>query len=193
MKDRIRLLLGLIILIPHIIVFKTSKHKQVIIEDLTARAKYKSYIDMRSPVLSICKALLYEREFRNQFYFRLRGDSRVIKHILPPIDSIIFEGCKNIGGGLVLIHGFQTLINGGCHIGKNCTILHGVTIGSAHEKSPVIGDNVFIGAGAIIIGDIKIGNNVKIGAGTVVTNDIPDNCTVVGQRCRIIQKNESHT
>ena len=46
--------------------------------------------------------------------------------------------------------------------------------------APVIGDNVFIGTGAKIIGNITIGNNVLIGANAVVTKDVPDNCTVIG-------------
>jgi serine O-acetyltransferase len=53
---------------------------------------------------------------------------------------------------------------------------------------PIIGNNVFIGAGAKIIGNIKIGNNVRIGASCVVVEDIPDNCTVVMHKPRIIQK-----
>lgn len=55
---------------------------------------------------------------------------------------------------------------------------------------PTIGDNVYIGAGAILIGGIKIGNNVKIGAGAIVVNDIPDNATVVCEKARVIIKNK---
>lgn len=75
-------------------------------------------------------------------------------------------------------------------IGENATILHQVTVGtrmtaarsSRHEDTiaPVIGDNVFIGAGAKIIGNIHIGNNVIIGSNAVVTKDVPDNHTVIG-------------
>lgn len=75
-------------------------------------------------------------------------------------------------------------------IGKNATILHQVTIGTrmiaAKIKrqedaiAPVIGDNVFIGTGAKIIGNIHIGNNVLIGANAVVTKDVPDNYTITG-------------
>lgn len=65
-------------------------------------------------------------------------------------------------------------------IGKNCTIYHQVTIAQENNKAAEIGDNCLIGAGAKIIGEIKIGNNVKIGANTVVNKDVPDNCTVVG-------------
>lgn len=75
-------------------------------------------------------------------------------------------------------------------IGTNATILHQVTIGikmtaamsdrKEDAIAPVIGDNVFIGAGAKIIGNIVIGNNVLIGANAVVTKDVPDGYTVVG-------------
>ena len=71
-------------------------------------------------------------------------------------------------------------------IGKNCTIFHQVTIGEGRGGAPVIGDNVFIGAGAKLIGHIKIGNNVKIGAGAVVACDVPDDATVVIDKPRII-------
>lgn len=81
------------------------------------------------------------------------------------------------------------------HIGKNVTILQQVTIGgnpatydgtSPISQAATIGDNVIIGAGAKIIGDVKIGNNVKIGANAVVTHDIPDNCIAVGVPARVI-------
>lgn len=71
-------------------------------------------------------------------------------------------------------------------IGKNCTILQQVTIAEEDGKAAEIGDNVMIGAGARIIGDVHIGNNVKIGANAVVVNDVPDNCTAVGVPARII-------
>ena len=55
--------------------------------------------------------------------------------------------------------------------------------------APIIGDNVFIGAGAKILGPIKIGNGAVIGANAVVTKNVPDNCTVVGVPAKIIKKN----
>ena len=64
-------------------------------------------------------------------------------------------------------------------IGKNCTIFHQVTIGEGRHGAPKIGDNVKIGAGAKIIGNIRVGNYVQIGAGCVVTQDVPDNTTVL--------------
>lgn len=95
----------------------------------------------------------------------------------------------------VFPHGITgVFISQGSRIGENCVIFQQVTIGSnsiqgsKHNGSPIIGNNVFIGAGAKIIGGIQIGNNVRIGANCVVTQDIPDNCTVVSQPARIIVK-----
>lgn len=88
-------------------------------------------------------------------------------------------------------HGLNgIIISRKCKIGKNATILHQVTIGTkiTTEKAvaetdtiaPVIGDNVYIGAGAKIIGAIHVGDNVLIGANAVVTKDVPDDHTAIG-------------
>ncbi len=75
-------------------------------------------------------------------------------------------------------------------VGYNSIIYQQVTIGDGKDGAPVIGDNCFIGAGAKIIGNIKIGNNVRIGAGCVVTVNVPDNCTVVMEKPRIIVRED---
>lgn len=74
--------------------------------------------------------------------------------------------------------------------GGGTCVQHCVTIGdlNAGGPVPVIGRNCFIGARAIILGNVHIGNNVKIGAGAVVLEDIPDNCTAVGIPARIIKR-----
>lgn len=94
-------------------------------------------------------------------------------------------------------HGIKgVFISKNATIGKGCTILHQVTIGSnafddsKHTGSPIVGDNVFIGAGAKIIGGIKIGNNVRIGANCVVCEDVPDNSTIVMPKPIIIKHTE---
>lgn len=83
---------------------------------------------------------------------------------------------------------------GGGVIGDGCTILQHVTIGSntlsdsEGKGAPSIGNNVFIGAGACVIGNVRIGNDVRIGANTTVYKDVPDNCTVVAAGgLRVIQ------
>lgn len=83
-----------------------------------------------------------------------------------------------------------------CEIGSGCTIFHHVTIGSNFEKkfsepekwgSPKIGNNVFIGAGAKIIGPVTIGDGAKIGAGCIVFQDIPAGATCVMQKPRLLK------
>ena len=100
-----------------------------------------------------------------------------------------------IGSGLYLGHVMNIVISDYAKIGKNCNISHGVTIGQvnrgARKGTPTIGDNVYIGPGAIIIGQIQIGNNVAIGANTVVTKDIPDNAVVVGASSRVVSMDGS--
>ena len=77
-------------------------------------------------------------------------------------------------------------------IGKNCIIYQQVTIAEdGNQRAATIGDNVSIGAGAKILGNISIGDNVKIGANAVVTKDIPSNCTAVGVPARVIRDNRS--
>lgn len=98
------------------------------------------------------------------------------------------RGCT-IGPGLIIYHYSGIVINTHVIIGENCVIRQGVTIGNrkSDDDVPTIGDNVDIGAGAVIIGKIKIGDNVKIGANAVVLKDVPDNCTAVGNPARHIK------
>lgn len=99
-----------------------------------------------------------------------------------------------IGRGLIIDHGYSIVVNKHSVIGDYCRIRHGVTIGcklnsdGSQGKSPTLGDNVDVGAHALIIGDIIIGNNVSIGAGAVVITDVPSNTIAVGNPARIIKK-----
>lgn len=94
----------------------------------------------------------------------------------------------NLEGVYLCHNGFEIVINSNAIIGKGTVIQNSVCIGEmdGSHKSPMIGENVFIGCHACILGDIKVGNNVKIGAGVVVIKDVPDNCTVVGVPARVI-------
>lgn len=90
-------------------------------------------------------------------------------------------------------HGLAGIfISYGARIGKGCTIFHQVTIGSntladsRGQGAPVIGDNVYIGAGAKIIGAVTVGDGARIGANAVVTFDVPANATVVLEAPRVI-------
>ena len=79
------------------------------------------------------------------------------------------------------------IINEYCKIGNDVTIFQGVTIGGSRGKGvPMIGDNVVLAVGAIVIGNVNIGDNVFVGAGTVVTKDVADGAVVVGNPARVI-------
>ena len=92
------------------------------------------------------------------------------------------------------LHGIY--ISGGASIGEHCVIFPQVIIGSntlmnsKGKGAPCIGDRCYIGAGAMIIGNVKIGNNCRIGANTTVSRDIPNNCVVINQEPRILQKSD---
>lgn len=97
-----------------------------------------------------------------------------------------------IGGGLFLPHTVGTVL-GAERIGENVTILQGVTLGTAEPESgftaslrPVIGNNVFLGAGAKVIGRVTLGDYAKIGANAVVLQDVPAHAIAVGVPARII-------
>ncbi|MDR2122135.1 MAG: serine acetyltransferase [Flavobacteriaceae bacterium] len=101
-----------------------------------------------------------------------------------------------IGEGFYLGHWGTVIINPKVKIGKNCNISAGVTIGQTNRGSkkgvPVIGNEVWIGTNAVIVGNIKIGNNVLIAPNAYVTNDIPDNSIVTGNVAQVTQ-NENAT
>ncbi|HEU4929958.1 MAG TPA: serine O-acetyltransferase [Candidatus Krumholzibacteria bacterium] len=107
--------------------------------------------------------------------------------------SIPFE--TEIGSGFYIGHFGGIVVNEACVIGKNCNISHGVTLGVLNrgEKQgcPTIGDNVYIGPGAKIVGRIKVGNHVAVGANCVVTKDVPDYGVVVGIPGQVISQEGS--
>jgi serine O-acetyltransferase len=93
-----------------------------------------------------------------------------------------------IGEGFVIVHSVGVVINGAVRAGKNLVVYHGVTLGSVRDSSPVLGDDVYIGAGAKVIGGVRVGSRVRIGANAVVVKDVPDDCTVVGVPARVVSR-----
>ncbi len=89
------------------------------------------------------------------------------------------------GGGLYIAHPVGTVVAAKA-MGENCTIIASVTIGMRNEWDfPVLGNNVFIGAGARVLGGIRVGNDSIIGANAVVIDEVPDGATVVGIPARV--------
>ncbi len=106
--------------------------------------------------------------------------------------GISIPACCRIGKGFRIHHFGGIIFHPTTQIGDNCTLYHGVTIGDSggSGNAATIGDNVLVGAGAKIIGELSIGNNVIIGANTVVTKDVPANTIVVGSPARYLPRKE---
>jgi serine O-acetyltransferase len=88
-----------------------------------------------------------------------------------------------VGKGFVIEHSGGIVVSGFARFGDHCRIRNGVVIGLARTEDPCapqLGDNVDVGAGAKLLGNIRIGNHVRIGANAVVVTDVPDNSIAVG-------------
>lgn len=128
---------------------------------------------------------------RNPIWFILGIVLRITyKFLVQWMMGIDLPEATKIGKGLCIFHGQGLVINQDVVIGERVTLRHNSTIGNKYAggKSPVIADNVDVGANVVIIGDIRIGNNVVVGAGTVLTKDVPDGAIVVGNPGRLINK-----
>lgn len=116
--------------------------------------------------------------------------ARMLSQIARFITGIEIHPGATIGKRLFIDHGMGVVIGETAIIGDDCTIYHQVTLGGTGKESkkrhPTIGNNVLIGCGSKILGNITIGENVKIGANSVVLKDIPDNSTVVGIPAKLI-------
>lgn len=165
-------------------------------------------IEQNIKTFSILRYIIIDREtYKYNFWMHTCKYSRhhpYFKYILYPFARSMLKHYKykfgisipyetEIGSGFYIGHFGGIVVSGKSIIGKNFNISHGVTLGMANRGPnkgyPSIGDNVYIGPGAKIVGAIMIGNNVAIGANCVVTKNIPDNAVVIGVPGRIISYN----
>lgn len=178
-----------LVYLPHYALYLCSKNKAVIDEDIKAYLIHKKY--QLGQYLNFT-TLMRDRYFRAQFYYRIGEISKIISWYTP-LDKTYIIGTQYIGGGYYAAHAYATIINAK-RIGNNFSCRQCTTIGNKQDGRndliPTIGDNVTVGANAIIIGPVKIGNNVIIGAGSVVVKDIPDNCVVGGNPAKILKYKE---
>lgn len=102
--------------------------------------------------------------------------------------SVDIYPSATIGEGFSIAHLGSIVIGDRVIIGKNCVVQSCVTIGQKDRNSgfPIIRDNVYIGTGAKVLGDVHVGTNVTIGANAVVIHDIPDNCIAVGMPAKSV-------
>ena len=116
--------------------------------------------------------------------------SIIASKVIEVVAGISIPFSAEIGAGFYIGHFGGIIISPKAKIGGNCTLGTGVVIGTrgfGDEGVPVIGNNVYIGVGAKILGGIKIGNNVRIGANAVVIDGVPDNATVVGVPAKVVK------
>lgn len=111
----------------------------------------------------------------------------IIQRLIHFIYGLELASNTTIGGGLYIAHPIGTVIYAE-QIGRNCSIIAAVTVGMRNEWTfPIIGDGVFVGAGARVLGGIEVGDDAVIGANAVVINDVPTGATVVGIPARVIK------
>lgn len=140
-----------------------------------------------------------------ELYKWYKAERFLYLHKIPIVPDIIKGAIRILWGGVIpyqaeigegTILGYQGLgvvIHKEAKIGKNCVIRQNVTLGGGGgpgDGLPVLGNNVNVGAGTVILGHVHIGNNATIGANAVVLTDLPDNCVAVGVPAKVIKIKE---
>ncbi len=129
--------------------------------------------------------------YKHKMYFF----SRLISQTCRFFTGIEIHPGAQIGKDFFIDHGHGVVIGETCEIGNNVLLFHGVTLGGTGndigKRHPTVGNNVMIGAHAIILGPIHIGDNSKIGAGTTVVKDVPPNSVIIGATGKIIKSGEN--
>jgi serine O-acetyltransferase len=117
---------------------------------------------------------------------------RMVSHLGRFLTGVEIHPGATIGQGVFIDHGMGVVIGETAIIGNYALIYQGVTLGGTGKESgkrhPTLGENVVVGAGAKVLGNIQIGNNVRIGAGSVVLREVPSDCTVVGVPGRVVYR-----
>ena len=138
------------------------------------------------------QALISHRIAHKLAYWGIPFIPRYISYLTRIITGIEIHPKARIGRRFFIDHGEGVVIGETTIIGDDVLIYQQVTLGGTGKehgkRHPTIGNNVIIGAGAKILGNITIGDNTRIGAGSVVVDDVPEHCTVVGIPGRIVQQ-----
>lgn len=129
-------------------------------------------------------ALIWYRIAHFLFKIHLKLLAEIITYLVRCHLNIEIHPGAKIGRHLFIDHGTGVVIGETSIIGNNVTLYHGVTLGGhgteRGKRHPTIGNNVMIGAGATVLGNVTIGNDAKIGANATVLNDVPDGATIIG-------------
>lgn len=175
----------------HWMYYKSADNGEVIKEDLLRNIKQFLHKENLS-FLNFCELLTFYVMVRNIFYarvaYRHHYYAKVLSVFARPLPLLDISSTAEIGGGLIVQHGYATII-APRKIGKKCWVNQGVTIGYTNDDDcPTLGDNVTVYAGAKILGDVHVGNNVVVAANAVVVKDVEDNCIVGGVPAKVIKR-----
>ena len=147
-----------------------------------------TYVYFRMPLLSLALFRIRNRLLR----WHIPLLPLVCDRLSTSIWHVSIGRLVDIGPGLAIPHG-HVVIDGGAKLGRNCTVAPWVSVGLSGRRrfvfdprGPIIGNNVYIGTGAKVLGPITVGDNVRIGANSVVIDDVPTGATVVGAPARIV-------
>ena len=140
----------------------------------------------KSTARAVVEALLFNNGFQAVVLYRLARWLKVRRiPLLPPavarfnlfLTGVDLHPAAEIGPGLLVAHGHGLVVGGGARIGADALLLHGVTVGSRSPgrvtQMPRIGDRVFLGAGAKVVGGVTLGDDVAVGPNAVILEDVP--------------------
>ncbi len=138
------------------------------------------------------RAMAYYRLANNVHRLGLTFAARFISQWARWLTGVEIHPGATIGSGIFIDHGMGVVIGETTVIGKNVTLFQGVTLGGTGKQKgkrhPTLGNDVVVGAGAKVLGNIHVGDHVSIGANAVVLHDVPDNSTVVGVPGRVAKR-----
>ena len=134
-------------------------------------------------------ALAFHRIAHGLWRRRWMTLARFVSHVARFLTGIEIHPAATLGPGLFIDHGMGVVIGETAEVGEDVTLLQGVTLGGTslrrEKRHPTLGNNVVVGAGAKIIGAIRVGDGSRIGAGSVVVREVPPNSVVVGVPGRV--------
>ena len=137
-------------------------------------------------------ALFFYKVARSFYEMSVPFLPRFLSQIAKWLTGIEIHPGAKINKGFFIDHGMGVVVGETTIIGENVTLFQGVTLGGTGKETgkrhPTIGNNVVVGAGAKVLGNIIVGNNVNVGANAVVIRDVPDDSTVVGVPGRVAKK-----
>ena len=137
-------------------------------------------------------AVLWHRLSHALWRARLQLLARFSSHIARCLTGIEIHPAAKLGRRLVIDHGMGVVIGETAEIGDDCYLYHQVTLGVARaqggKRHPTVGNNVIIGAGAVVLGPITVGDNARVGSNAVVLDPVPPDTTVVGIPARPVDR-----